>query len=105
MTVFKTPVPFLSLLPGPFQNLTAQDNSRDTSKAELGLSEINFKSSCMEKYIIPDPVTPESFNISGIGLSVQPGIVTKYRLFSNLNIDLESPICLEDGSDKKLLTI
>jgi hypothetical protein len=199
MTIFKPIIPFLFLLPGTFQNLTAQNNSRETSKFELGidfvkfnrnwiyyndllypvnnskynfdltpsffarvhleyfslrlryehlktpylfrsnpsdlnkevdgifsnnrylvgieknifdsriksyvfidlgLSGTNFNGSYSESYGDPIVTISESFNIKGIGLSVQPGLGIKYRLFSNLYIDLESSVYFEKGADK-----
>jgi len=67
---------------------------------DLGLSGTNFNGSYSESHGDPKVTSSESFNIKGIGLSVQPGLGIKYRLFSNLYIDLESSVYLEKGSDK-----
>jgi hypothetical protein len=67
---------------------------------DLGLSGINFNGSYSVSHLVPGITDPESFNIRGIGLSVQPGLGIKYRLFSNLYINLESSVYLEKGFDK-----
>jgi hypothetical protein len=67
---------------------------------DFGLSGINFNGYYSASHLVPGITDPELFNIRGIGLSVQPGLGIKYRLFSNLYINLESTVYLEKGFDK-----
>lgn len=65
---------------------------------DFGLSLMNYSGiNASSSQGVPAPNSPDPFNINSIGVSLQPGLGIKYRIFNELSITIESAIILEKG--------